>query len=94
MLIKILVFKNLAGNLNKMTIAKMGRQHQKSLDSYFKSSSEYLYLFGVINYYFIPMASILLELIVYILGLILLMFSYPSIIQLYAICHINEKTTP
>jgi hypothetical protein len=28
-----------------MTVANLGRQHQRSLNSYFKSSWEYLYLF-------------------------------------------------
>ena len=31
-------FQKLGGNLDKMTIANLGRQHQTSLDSYFKSS--------------------------------------------------------
>ena len=57
-----------------MTVANLGRQHQRSLNSYFKSSWECLYLFGVITYYFIP--SILLKLIVYISKLLLLMFLY------------------
>ena len=61
-LMKLLVFKSLFGKLYKMIIAKLGRQHQRSLDSYFKSSCEYLYLFGVISYWFIP--SILLKLVV------------------------------
>ena len=52
------------GNLDKMTIVDLGRQHQRSLDSYFKSSLEYLCLFGVISYRLIP--SRLLKLIVYI----------------------------
>ena len=30
-------FQKLVGNLDKMTIANLGRQHQRSLDSYFKS---------------------------------------------------------
>ena len=39
--------------------------------------------------------SILLKLVVYIFKLILLMFCNPSNIrQFYAICHINNKTTP
>jgi hypothetical protein len=35
---KILTSQVLVGNLNKMTIANLGRQHQRSLKSYFKSS--------------------------------------------------------
>ena len=31
-------FQKLGGHLDKMTIANLGRQHQTSLDSYFKSS--------------------------------------------------------
>ena len=31
-------FEKLVGNLNKMTIANLGRQHHRSLDSYFKRS--------------------------------------------------------
>ena len=31
-------FQKLVGNLDKMTIANLGRQHQRSLDSYFKTS--------------------------------------------------------
>ena len=27
-------FQKLVGNLNKMTVANLGRQHQRSLDSY------------------------------------------------------------
>ena len=30
--------QKLVGNLDKMTIANLGSQHQRSLDSYFKSS--------------------------------------------------------
>ena len=52
------------GNLDEMIVANLGRQHQISLDSYFKSSSEHLYSFGVMSYYFIP--SIFLKLVVYI----------------------------
>ena len=47
-----------------MTIANLGRKHHKSLDSYIKRSLEYVYLFGVTSYYFIPPIS--LKLIVYI----------------------------
>ena len=35
---EIISFQKLVENLNKMTIANLGRQHQRSLDSYFKSS--------------------------------------------------------
>ena len=35
---KIINFQKLVGNLDKMTIANLGRQHKRSLDSYFKSS--------------------------------------------------------
>ena len=35
---EIISFKNLVRNLDKMTVAYLGRQHQRSLDSYFKSS--------------------------------------------------------
>ena len=31
-------FNELVGNLDKMTIANLGRQHRRSLNSYFKSS--------------------------------------------------------
>jgi hypothetical protein len=31
-------FQKLVGNLDKMVVAKLGRQQQRSLDSYFKSS--------------------------------------------------------
>jgi hypothetical protein len=71
---EIISFQKLIGILDKMIVANLGRQHPRSLDSYFKSSSKYLYLFGVISYYFTP--SILLKLVVYILKLILLIFSY------------------
>ena len=69
--INIISVQNLVGNLNKMTAANLGRQHQRV----FKSSQEYLYLFGGVNYYFIP--SILLKHVIYTkLKLLLLMFSY------------------
>ena len=35
---EMISFQKLVGNLDKMTIANLGRQHQKSLYSYFKSS--------------------------------------------------------
>ena len=38
-------FQKLVGNLDKVTISNLSRQHQRSLDSYFKSSWEHLYLF-------------------------------------------------
>ena len=66
-------FQKLVGNLDKMTVTNLGRQHQRSLNSYFKNSWKHSYLFGVISYYFIP--SILLELVVYVFQLILLMFT-------------------
>jgi hypothetical protein len=34
---EIISFQKLVGNLDKMTLANLGRQHQRSLDSYFKS---------------------------------------------------------
>jgi hypothetical protein len=92
---EIISFQKLVGNLSKMIVANLGKQHQRSLNSYFKSFWEYLYLFGVTSYYFIQ--YVLLKLVVYVLKLILLMFCIPSIIRqffFYAICHINEKTTP
>ena len=33
----IIDFQKLVGNLDQMTVANLGRQHQSSLDSYFKS---------------------------------------------------------
>ena len=47
---EIISFQKLVGNLDKMIIANLGRHHQRSLDSYFKSSWVYLYVFGVISY--------------------------------------------
>ena len=89
---EIISFQKLVGNSDKMTVANLGRQHQRSLNSYFKSSWEHLYLFGVISYYFIQ--SILIKLVIYI-SLYYLCFCIPSIVrQFYTICHINEKTTP
>jgi hypothetical protein len=35
---EITSFQMLVGNLDKMTFAKLGRQHHRSLNSYFKSS--------------------------------------------------------
>jgi hypothetical protein len=37
---EIISFQKLVGNLDKMTDANLGRQHQRSLDSYFKGSLE------------------------------------------------------
>jgi hypothetical protein len=70
----IISFQKLVGNLDMMTIANLRRQHQRSLNSYFKIYWEYLYFFGVISYYFTQ--STLLKLIVYIYKLVLLMFLY------------------
>ena len=51
---EIINFQKLIGNLDKMTIANLDRQHQRSSNSYFKSFWKYyLYLFEVISYYFI-----------------------------------------
>ena len=36
-------FQKLVGNLDKMTIANLGRQHQRSLDSYFLGSALFKY---------------------------------------------------
>jgi hypothetical protein len=57
-----------------MTVANLGRQYQRSLDSYSKRSWKHLYLFGVMSYWFIP--SILLNNVVHIFKLIMLMFMY------------------
>jgi hypothetical protein len=35
---EIISFQKLVGNLDKMTVASLGSQHHRSLDSYFKSS--------------------------------------------------------
>jgi hypothetical protein len=35
---EIISFQKLVGNLDKMTVANLGKQHQRSLNSYFKSS--------------------------------------------------------
>ena len=35
---EIISFHKIIGNLDKMTVANLGRQHHRSLDSYFKSS--------------------------------------------------------
>ena len=42
---EILSFQKLVGNLDKMIVANLGRQNQRSLNSYFKNSWEYLNLF-------------------------------------------------
>ena len=59
---EIIGYQKLVGNKDKMTVANLGRQHVRSLDSYFKSYWDYLYLFGVITYY---LMSILLKLVGY-----------------------------
>jgi hypothetical protein len=68
----IISFQKLVENLDKMTVAYLRKQHQRSLNSYFKNSKEYLYFLGVISYYFIQ--STLLKITVYVFKLILLMF--------------------
>ena len=68
---EITSFQKLVGNLDKMTVVNLGRQHHRSLNFYFKNS---LYLFEAISYYFMP--SVLLKLAAHILKLVLLMFSY------------------
>ena len=35
---EIINFQKLVGNLDKMIVANLGRQHQRSLNSYFKNS--------------------------------------------------------
>jgi hypothetical protein len=63
--------QKLAGNLDKMRVANLGRQHQRSLDSYFKSSwGIFVFAWSLLgtSYHFIP--SILLTLVVYIFKLI------------------------
>ena len=35
---KVISFEKLVGNIDKVTVANLGRQYQKSLNSYFKSS--------------------------------------------------------
>ena len=35
---EIISFQKLVGNLDKMIVANLGRQHHRSLNSYFKSS--------------------------------------------------------
>ena len=86
--------QKLVGNLDKMTVANLGRQRQRSLDYCFERSCKYLYLLEVISYFLVP--SIVLKLDVYIhLSSYYKCFCIPSLIrQLYAICHINEKATP
>ena len=39
---EIISFQKLVGTLDKMTIANLGRQHQRSLNTYFKSSRKLL----------------------------------------------------
>jgi hypothetical protein len=55
---EIISFQKLIENLDKMTIANLGRQHHRSLSSYCKSFWECMYLYGVISHYVIQ--SILL----------------------------------
>ena len=81
---EIISFQKLVRNLDKITVANLSRQHQRSLDSYFKSS--HLYLFGVISYYFI--SSMLLRLVVYILKLIILIYLY-SLNNTTTLCHLS-----
>ena len=78
---EIISFQKLGGIVDKLTIANLGRQQQRSLDSYFKSSCElYLSLFEVIGYYCIP-SIVLLTLISYTyLCSYYLCFRIPSII--------------
>jgi hypothetical protein len=71
---EILSFQKLVGNLDEVIVANLGRQNQRSMNSYFKNSLEYLYLFGVMSYYFIQ--CILFKLVVHVLKFILLMFLY------------------
>ena len=42
---EIISSQKLLGILDKLTSSNLGRQHHRSLSSYVKSSSEYLYLF-------------------------------------------------
>jgi hypothetical protein len=70
----IISFEKLVRNLDKMAVANLGQQHHRYLNSCFKGSWEYLYLFGVISYYYIQ--SILFNLVVCVLKLIFLMFLY------------------
>ena len=86
MVMKIISFRKFVGNLDKMIVADLGRQRHRSLDSNFKSYCEYLYLFGVISFYFIR--NILLKLVVYIFKLILLMFS-DSFDNMTTLCHLS-----
>ena len=50
---ELINFWKLVGNLDKITVVNLGRQNQRSLNSYFKGSWECLYLFGVASYYII-----------------------------------------
>ena len=92
---EIFSFQKLVEKLTKMTVANLGRQHQRPLESYFKSFLRiFVFVWSYnISYYFIP--CILLKLVVCILNSYYLYVRILSIIrQAYAICHINEKTTP
>jgi hypothetical protein len=46
---EMISFQKLVGNLDKITVANSIRQHQRSLNSNFNNSLEYLYLFEVIS---------------------------------------------
>ena len=86
---EIINCQTLLGNFNKMTVVNSGMQHRRSLDSYFKSSWDYLYLFGVISYISYHLYC-LNSLYVY-LKLIILMFSY-SLNNTTTLCHVIEWT--
>ena len=46
---EIISFQKLVGNLDKMTVADLGRQHQRSfLDSYFKSSLFFVWSYNLL----------------------------------------------
>ena len=84
---EMISFQKLIGNLDMMIVANLDRQHQRFLDSYFKSSSEYSYLFGVVSYYFIP--SILLKLVVCNFKLMGVMFLYNSLNNTTTLHHLS-----
>ena len=84
---EIISFQKLVGNLDKMTVANLGRQYQRSLNSYFKSFGEFLF--------FISYHVYCLNLLYMFLSSCCLCFCIPLTIQrLYAISHINKKTIP
>ena len=86
---EIINFQKLVGNLDKMTIANLGRQCTlEILNSYSKNSWENSYMFGVISCWCIP--SILLKVIVYILMLKLLIILY-SLNNTTTLCHLSYK---